>query len=249
MPIDLEKSVDTQNADEHSWYVCGYASTPDMDFQGDIVNPDGIDISYFVNHGWINYEHKQDAEFKLGVPTDNCYIDAQKGLYVEAKLFKDNKYAQQMWQLANDIKKNNVDRNLGFSIEGKIVSRNASQKNIIESVFVRNVALTANPANPHATWETLVKSWETGHDINPDTVTNGGAIRRESLADAITTISDVFNLKDTKEATTLWNEVAKLFDMSDRSDKTKGVIMLQLAKGLSKEDALKFVEQKDNKEE
>ena len=37
MPIDVNKSIDkTAEANEQeSWIICGYASTPDMDFQGE----------------------------------------------------------------------------------------------------------------------------------------------------------------------------------------------------------------------
>ncbi|MCC9083668.1 hypothetical protein LOS22_14600 [Enterococcus faecium] len=87
---------------------------------------------------------------------------------------KESKYAQSMWQLANTIQKSGISRQLGFSIEGAVTSRNARDNRIIEGVAIRNVALTTHPANPQATWETLVKSWTTGYGITPETQTDAG---------------------------------------------------------------------------
>jgi hypothetical protein len=245
MPIDVERSISKSNesGDEKGWYVCGYASTPDLDLQGDIVNPAGIDISYFREYGWINYEHKQDAEYMIGVPTKNCYVDIQKGLYVEAKLLKNNQYAQQMWNLAVAIKSTGVSRSLGFSIEGAVKSRNAHDNKVIEELFIRNVTLTTHPANPHATWEIFMKSWETGHDINPDTVSNAGALRKEELAQAITTLSAIYKVSSMEEVDAVFKEIGELLDSSGRSDIATGTLMLQLGRGLSKQEAQKFVNQ------
>ena len=34
----------------------------------------------------------------------------EKGLFVEAKLFRDNPYAQEIWDLAKNIKKEGIER-------------------------------------------------------------------------------------------------------------------------------------------
>lgn len=245
VPIDLDKSFSKSKTaeDGKGWYVQGYASTPDLDLQNDIVNPRGIDISYFKEYGWINYEHKQDAQFIIGAPTDNCYVDFENGLFVEAKLYSDNEYAQHMWTLAHNIKKSGDDRCLGFSIEGAIISRNTQDERVIESLVVRNVALTTHPANPHATWETLVKSWTTGHGISPETQVNAGALRREEIVGAITTLSHVYAIEDADVLDKTWDDVSKYFadNNTEEVDKQIATILLQLSRGISKQQARDFL--------
>lgn len=247
VPLDIENSIRKSNEanDDKNWYVCGYASTPALDFQHDIVQPSGIDISYFKEHGWINYEHKNDAEFVIGVPTDNCYVDFQKGLYVEAMLFKDSKYAQDMWKLATDIKKSGAPRQLGFSIEGGIRKRNQQDNRIIDDMVVRNVALTTNPANPEATWEYFMKSFETGHGTTPDTQVDGGALRAESLARAISTLTYAYKISSPTEYTAMWKEVGEYLEKTGRNKQESAQIMLQLSRGISRQDAMEFITRKE----
>lgn len=248
VPIDVAGSVEkSEQANDGEWYVQGYATTPDLDLQGDIILPQGIDISYFVTKGWVNYEHKQDAEYIIGVPTDNCYVDLNKGLFVEAKLMKESKYAQSMWQLANTIQKSGISRQLGFSIEGAVTSRNARDNRIIEGVAIRNVALTTHPANPQATWETLVKSWTTGYGITPETQTDAGALRREmfkeditNLTYAVKTVAKLYSKKP-EDKEFILREVAKSFDQ-ETSEPELSAFMLQLTRGVSLQEANNFIE-------
>ncbi len=243
VPIDLENSFKKSETaeDGKGWYVQGFASTPDLDLQNDIVSPNGIDISYFKEYGWINYEHKQDAEFIIGAPTENCYVDFEKGLFVEAKLYADNSYAKAMWKLAHSIKKSGDDRCLGFSIEGAIVSRDTQDDRVITSLVVRNVALTTHPANPHATWETLVKSWTTGHGTSPETQTNAGALRKEEIVGAITTLSHVYAITDSELIDKTWDDVSKYLAENEQVDKQVATILLQLSRGISKQQATDFL--------
>lgn len=243
VPIDIESSLRKSNeeGEGNTWYVRGFASTPDLDLQGDIVQPSGIDIEYFKSSGWVNYEHQQDAKYAIGVPTDNCYIDFQKGLFVEAQLFKDNPFAQEMWKLANSIEKSGIDRKLGFSIEGGIRKRNERDNRIVEDLVIRNVALTKNPANPKATWEMFMKSWTTGHEINPEKQVDGAALRIEDLAQAITHLTWTYKMGNPKEFNDTWKGVADYLDTSNRNSTECGIIMLQLSKGISRQEAEKFI--------
>lgn len=243
IPIDINSSIRKSNEEGkgEQWFVRGFASTPDLDLQGDIVQPSGIDIEYFKSSGWINYEHQQDAKFAIGVPTDNCYIDFQKGLFVEAQLFQDNPYAQEMWELANSIQKSGIDRRLGFSIEGGIRKRNDRDNRIVEDLVIRNVAITKNPANPHATWETFMKSWTTGHEINPEKQVDASALRVEHIAQAITNLTWTYKEGDPTKVKQTWDGVAKYLDASNRTNAECGIIMLQLSKGISRKDAEEFI--------
>ena len=246
IPIDIAGSIKKSQEEGNGvdWYIRGFASTPDLDLQGDIVQPSGIDINYFKSSGWINYEHQQDAGSTIGVPTDNCYIDFQKGLFVEAKLFKDHPLAQEMWNLANNIEKSGAERKLGFSIEGGIRKRNDRDNRIIEDLEIRNIAVTKNPANPKATWEKFMKSWTTGTEINPEKQVNGEALRVEQLAQAITNLTWTYKIGNPQELDKTWEGVSKYMEASDRNSAECGIIMLQLSRGISRLDAEKFVNKK-----
>ncbi|AAY52865.1 hypothetical protein [Listeria phage List-36] len=238
VPIDIEGSLEkSHKGDDKDWYVKGYASTPALDLQGEMVNPAGIDIGYFVDNGYINFEHRQEPDYVVGVPTSNCYVDFQKGLFVEARLFKDNEHAQSMWKLANSISKTGIDRQLGFSIEGAIRKRNTDDSRIIEEVVIKNVAVTMNPANPEATWETFMKSWTTGHGTTPDTQVNAGALRRESLANSISVLASAYKISDPIEFDNLWKDVSKFLDEKGEYNENEAIVMLQLAKGVSRVSA------------
>lgn len=249
IPMDIESSLRKSNEEGkgEQWYVRGYASTPDLDLQGDIVQPSGIDIEYFKKHGWLNYEHKQDAKYAIGTPTDNCYIDFQKGLFVEAKLFQDNPFAQEMWALANSLQKSGDERKLGFSIEGGIRKRNERDNRIVEELIIKNVAITKSPANPNATWETFMKSWTTGHETNPDKQINGSALRTEELAQAITSLTWTAGITSGEDYSKTWKDIAGYLETADRSTEESGILLLQLSKGISRDEATKFIKSRNKK--
>lgn len=249
LPLNLESDTvkNDDGEEEEKWYVRGYASTPDLDLQGEIVQPSGIDIDYFINSGWINYEHKQDAEYKVGAPTRNSYIDMNKGLFVEAILFKDNKYAQSMWELANNLNKEGINRNLGFSIEGFVNKRNENNTNVIEDIVIRNVAITTNPANTQATWESFVaKNWTTGTETNPEEMTDASALRVESLAEAITILTSQMKQMEQAEGNG-WSDVAEYLDKSGKFNRENGILLLQLSKGVGYDEASRYVDNKLNR--
>lgn len=60
LPLDIVKSGDSME----EWRIGGYASTSNEDRQGDEIIQKGLDISDFVNHGWLNYDH--NSEIILG---------------------------------------------------------------------------------------------------------------------------------------------------------------------------------------
>lgn len=152
LPINkLEKSKD----DDNTYLVRGYASTGKKDLQQEQIDPSGIDASYLVSDGWVDFEH--DTDQVIGVPTKNTHVD-NKGLFLEARLFKNMPQVQDIIKLYHNIKDNNIDRNLGFSIEGNVIERDEDDESIIRQVQITGVAVTKNPANTDATWELLTKS-------------------------------------------------------------------------------------------
>lgn len=169
MPIDrVEKSGE---GDEATYTISGMASTSDKDLQGETIDPQGINADYLLSDGWVDFEHDRDQV--IGVPTENTYVDS-KGLFLEAKLFKNMPQVQDIIKLYHNIKDNHIDRQLGFSIEGNVLERDVSDDSIIRQVQITGVAVTKNPANTHATWELVSKSIfglddEKEHSKTPDT--------------------------------------------------------------------------------
>ena len=211
--------------------------------QDDIIDPSGVDISHFITHGYINYEHYQGDEFKIGVPTDGTHIDPDVGLYVEAKLYKENPYAKSIWNLANNIAKSGIDRKLGFSIEGFAKSRDRKDPRIIKSTYITNVAVTTNPANPNATWDTFMKSFLAGYGVSPETQTDGGALRTESFARSLYNLSWAYkNIEDPKEFDKVWKDVGGYLDSMDRYTPETAVMFLQLFKGYSRNEAISKID-------
>ena len=236
----LEKSL---NGKEHGNYVRGWASTPDQDSEGDIVLPSSLDISYFLSQGSINYEHQMGSQYHIGTPTTNTYIDPAKGLFVEAKLDMTNPYARRMWETARRAEQQG--KHLGFSIEGRFSGRDATNPNIITSVNVKEVALTTNPANRKATWERLTKSLTAGTETNPAEMTNGEALRKESLATKINSLTNDLNTASPEALL----QTAKDLDVSPNVLTEGGLFVVQKANEVNTSHVLAEPSTKQLKEE
>jgi hypothetical protein len=245
VPIDLEESIkkSNENETEKAWYLRGYATTPDLDLQEDIVDPSGIDISHFVERGYINYEHHQGNDYIIGAPTEGTHVDPNVGLYVEAKLYKGNPYAKSIWDLANNIAKSGISRKIGFSIEGYAKARDKSDPRIIKSTYITNVAVTTNPANPNAVWDPFMKSFLTGFGITPETQTDAAALRTESFARSLHNLSYAYkHIGDPKELNRIFKDVGTYLDSMGRYSPEAAVMFLQLSKGMSRVEAVAAID-------
>lgn len=232
MNVDVEKSTTTEN--KSNIIIKGMASTGSLDLGNDIVDPKGIDISYFVDHGYINDNH--DKNKIIGYPTKNCSVTPE-GLYVEGELFRDNENVQKYMELADNLEKSNSGRKVGMSIEGSVRARNRNDNRVIESILITGLALTPNPMNTTATIDTVIKSFLTGHGTSPDTQEDAGALRKEEIASSITNLAYVTKIKDLKEFNDVWNGVVEDLSKSNSMGYEESVLTLQLAKGLSRKDA------------
>lgn len=269
LPIDRVSAVKkSEKGVKHNgdYLVAGYASTGAEDLQGEQIDPAGIDDSYLVSDGWVDYEH--DTDQVIGVPTENTHVDSN-GLYLEAELFKNMPQVQDIIKLYHNIKDNDIDRNLGFSIEGNVIERDPDDESIIRQVQITGVAVTKNPANTEATWELLTKSLTAGatkdapdaevkkpmmsfdvkvpktkarkallagHGITPATQANGAAFRTEQFSDQLVSLAQ--NMKQAREIglSSVANSVAGVLADQDADDDTL-TAFLQLFEGLSYTDA------------
>lgn len=235
--VDIDVDLEKSNA-EDEMIIRGYASTPDQDRQGENLVQEGLDISDFVNHGYFNFDH--DNSIILGYPTKNTGID-EKGFYVEGKLLKGVPVAERMWKLAVALKKNGAPRQLGFSVEGKVLER---EGNRITKAKIYNVAITPNPVNTNATWEAVVKSFtheiekslEAGYGTSPETQSGGGAMRTESIDKELKVLS--YNLDNFN----YWEQVKNSLANGGKVTKSDMIVYLQLAKGMSRAEALSIID-------
>lgn len=133
-------------------WIQGIASTDGTDLQGEIVEQRGIDFSYFLKHGYFNYDHKQGPEHKVGQPTEAKLT--KNGLWVKGFLFNGKKLSDDVWEHMTSLDSSGSDRKMGFSIEGKVVKRNG---NVIEKCWIKDIAVTPAPVNTN-TWAEVAKS-------------------------------------------------------------------------------------------
>lgn len=241
--LDADVDVVKSENEQGRRVIRGYASTPTADRQGESLIQKGLDISDFVSHGWLNYDH--DNSVILGYPTTSTKID-ENGLWVEGELLKGVPMADKLWELALALKKSNAPRKLGFSVEGKVLERRG---NTILKAKIYNCALTPNPVNTEATWEAVVKSFRPDSDIDmskalsagyatsPDTQANGGALRKESIE------SDIKRLAENLYDHGYWTNVKNNLANGGKVSKEEMVVYLQLSKGLSRVQALDVLSQ------
>lgn len=248
---NLSISKSEKGSNDKEWYVKGYASTDAVDTDGESIKPSGIDYSYFKDNGWITYEHEQGAASIIGVPLADKIRTDDHGLYLEGVLLKDMPKAQEVWRLAQSLDAQGAKRALGFSIEGRVTSRDPVNSNIITGMTLTAVTITTHPANVEARWEAIEKSALIGYEINPSEMEGIAALRRESLGvglksqvvNAISSLSLVMSRPDRKDILKSAEEQLRQEGFLNRNDLT---LILQLGAGISETEAKSFI--KDNVE-
>lgn len=233
---EIKKSSSSKEKD---WYVAGYASTADLDLDGQIVDPKGIDYeSYFKDHGWINYEHEKGIGSIVGEPTK--VEETDKGLYLEGKLYKSVPKAQEIWTLHKSLQQEGSKRQLGFSVEGYITSKTLDGR--ITGMKLTNVSITSHPADTHATWHGIEKSATMGYDVNPATMGSAGSGDMSALRSEVAQALDVISYTMSK------SQMSDILKEAETSLKSAGllntndeILLLQLGRGLSRKEAQKFL--------
>jgi HK97 family phage prohead protease len=242
--IDIVKSSKTKDKE---WHVLGYASTDDVDVDGEQIEPSGIDYSYFENNGWITYEHLHGASNIIGEPIAGKIRPDKHGLHIEGVLYKDNPKAQDVWNLNNSLQKDSLSkRSLGFSVEGKVKERDSYNPRIIKSMLLTAVTITTHPANLKATWQGVEKSADIGYTIAPAEMQGVSALRTEaigstadSVANALTSLSFVLKRNNTED---ILKQAESIMRAKGYLNKNSLVLLLQLSKGISSQEALSYVD-------
>lgn len=151
--VPLEKSYVDENGD---WVIEGIASNGGEDQEGDTILPDGADYSYFLDRGFLKWEHGNKPDQFIGEPFEAKVTP--EGLFIRCRLYPHMELAQKAVQAMEGLKKSNAKRRMGFSIEGSVLKRDEVNPKKILKAIIRNVVLTMNPVNQH-TWADLAKSF------------------------------------------------------------------------------------------
>ena len=156
IPIDIiEKGKNKEGKEVMK--ICGVASTPQLDTDGQYLNPKGFDLSFFKSNGFINWNHlaKKDPAYYIGEPTEGTRITDNNELWIEAELWAESELAKSVWGLANTLKKRKSNRKLSYSVEGKILDSNKDNSNV-KKALITSVAITPAPKCP-GTWLDIMK--------------------------------------------------------------------------------------------
>lgn len=161
-PIDIAKA--NGDSDEPlKGPIAGIVSTDAEDLQGDRIIQSGCDWDYFLRRGWLNYEHQQGPEHILGYPTavkSATLANGKQATKIEGYLLLDRPRAKEVYEAARSIQKatGDLERTIGFSVEGQVMERDAKDPKIITKARILNVSVTAHPVNPDARLEVLARS-------------------------------------------------------------------------------------------
>ncbi|MBN2033841.1 MAG: hypothetical protein JW836_11235, partial [Deltaproteobacteria bacterium] len=145
IPLELKKG-----RDDKIW-IQGIASKGTPDLVGDVVVQKGMDLGYLLKRGFFNDNHDKQTGAKVGIPTEARHTSG--GLFVKGYML-DTPRAQEIVNLAEALKKSGGDRQMGFSVEGKILRRDGK---IVERSWVKDIAITCEPMHPD-TYMDIVKS-------------------------------------------------------------------------------------------
>lgn len=203
VPVDLSKAEGKDEDDLTSWQIQGIASTGDMDYQGETVDQNGLDLSILKSgKGLFNDNHSNAITDILGQIEEAELVDhnGAKAMFVKGYLFKHQVKAQAYYNVMKSLKKGASHR-VHFSIEGKILERDKSDSSKIRKAKISKVALTLDPVN-FFSFADLVKSLSsfeetpnanelekameagTGSLEAPTDRTGGEALTKESLEGA-----------------------------------------------------------------
>ncbi len=149
IPIEFEKAKinKTDGAAEERLIIKGVASTMDVDSDGEILDPNGFDLSHFMSKGHINWNHqvKNDPMAIIGEPLEAKIVNNQ--MVVKALLYKDNELAKKVYKIGQVLEKSGSSRRLGFSIEGKVTERDTVNKKYIKKAKITHLAVAPTPKN------------------------------------------------------------------------------------------------------
>jgi hypothetical protein len=216
--------------------VGGLISSEAKDADGEIVESGGIDFNYFTSgFGKIKFEHDspllKEPDNIIGFP--DKLIRKGKDTFFEGTLVDfegvpdgsltpQQKAAKSAYGLLKSMEDHNADspsipQKAGWSIEGDVLERDKATRRVKKSI-VTNVVLTTKPVNT-TTYATLIKSLNTGYEVNPANMSGIAVARKESIEEG-----NLKHNKNTKGVKCMFKNRQEAYDH-------------YLAKGMSEEKA------------
>lgn len=180
IPLEIEKGGEN-SADKYSnMKFKGVASTTRFgrDSDGEILEIDGMDLNDLLSVGHVNWNHgvNDKPSAIIGEPIKAEKVNKGQDLYIEGRLYPSSQKAREIYDLAEVLEKDSDSRRLGFSIEGKALSRDPKDKKRILKSRIVNVAIAPVPKCKGTKME-LVKGW--GKEVQYEALENS-----EYLVDA-----------------------------------------------------------------
>lgn len=155
LPIDLTKSSEQYPKGDERRYENmvfeGVASDSSEDYEGEVMEPNGFEIDYFLKHGLFNLDHltvrskELKSRFWIGEPLDGKIINNK--FWVKGRLWSESPEARAFWDKCIEMKKSGSTRKPGMSIEGKVLERDPENEKHVKRAIINNIALTFTPVN------------------------------------------------------------------------------------------------------
>ena len=161
--LDLAKSGEAEKRGRGP--IRGVASSESVDADGEVVVQQGIDWSWFTEHGFFTLEHPMHAMNIIGEPLEieHTEIDGVPTTLVKGELYLTDPVGKAVWEKAVSIRKSGGKRRLGMSIEGRVLERDGKT---IKRSDVRSIAISPQPRNKDAWFEPLAAS-QLGMGVHP----------------------------------------------------------------------------------
>lgn len=161
MPFEVFEKADAPKGKRRR--IRGIISTQHVDLQGETVLQDGLDLTPIAaGQAWFNDNHNRATGHELGIPEKTWRVSVRdaSGAIVPATAVEgyllDTPEAERVWNNAQALQ--GTGRSYGFSVEGRVLSRDPLDPKIVRRAEVRQIAITRSPVNPNTKLEVLAKS-------------------------------------------------------------------------------------------
>jgi phage head maturation protease len=160
--------------------IWGYASTQDVDSDGEIVLKSAIEAAL---DDYMKFANVREMHALSAVGTAEKASVDDKGLYITAKIVDDVAWKK----VVEGVYK-------GFSIGGKVLARDPDNRKIITSVRLDEISIVDRPGNPKAVFDI----WKAAGARDPAEVATAGldTIERNLRPDPADLIMKAFAAKD-----------------------------------------------------
>jgi len=144
--------------DDEERAIEGYASTPDLDRQGEILPPEAFEkgLEDYLGNPILLYQHGEDPEIAknpIGRVVELA-LRPGKGLWIRALIAEGDKHADRVWNL---IKQGMLN---AFSVRGMY----EKVKNVIKRWDLTEISIVSVPANQRTLFS-IAKAFEAGTDL------------------------------------------------------------------------------------